>query len=115
MCKKNTNTDSHTSARRDAWQVAALIAEAIRRSGSLRCQITESTLAELVGSQRLSRAMRRRICHEAQQLGFALYYFDHLMPNARTAVLSLASIQQDPVLEIGDIVAKLDASISSTT
>ena len=64
-----TSTAHH---RRSASEIAAPITNAMRRSGRERCCIAEATLEDLVGTRRISRATRRLICHEIQQLGFAM-------------------------------------------
>ena len=95
-----TSTAHH---RRSASEIAALITNAVRRSGRERCCIAETTLADLVGTRRISRATRRLICHEIQQFGFALCDVDRLMPYAVTAVISIESIRCEPVISLSDI------------
>lgn len=88
---------------RAASEVAELIADAMQRTGATRSRITKSTLEVLVGRHYISRSLRRRISHEAEQLGYVLFCFDHLKPTEGTAIISLAAIQREPTFKASDI------------
>lgn len=100
----DTKVEIHiVPTKREASEVAALIADAMQRSGAICSRITRSTLEVLAGRPHISRSLRRRISHEAEQLGYALFCFDYLKPTEGTAIISLAAIQREPTFVVINI------------
>jgi len=91
---------SVTATKREASEVAAYIVDAMLRSGTTRSRITIDTLEVLAGRKHISQSLRKKISHEAEQLGYALFYFDRLKLTEGTAIISLDAIQREPTLEV---------------
>ncbi len=86
------------SIQRSARQVAALIAEMMRRSHSVRMRLSDVDLGALSGRQKLDTAFRRRLHLESLKHDYLLYRLEGVEPMLATAVISLAWVYDAPLL-----------------
>lgn len=77
------------SRQRNARQVAALIAEMMKRSQSVHARLTEVALEELAGKRKLDVAFRRRIHRNTLDNGYLLHRLEGGEPTSGTAIISL--------------------------
>jgi hypothetical protein len=79
-------------AYKEPWQVAALIAEMMRRSERTRARLSEITLKGLAGRKKLETSIRSQIHSDALDYGYLMYRLDPRGATSGTVVLALSSL-----------------------
>jgi hypothetical protein len=79
-------------AYKEPWQVAALIAEMMRRSERTRARLSEVALKKLAGRVKLETSIRKEIYLDALDYGYLLYRLEGKGPTSGTVVLALSSL-----------------------
>lgn len=73
------------------WQVAALIAEMMRRSKQTRARLSEKTLRLLAGRKRIETSIREQIHDDSLEYGYLLKKLEG-GPTSGTVAISLSSL-----------------------
>lgn len=77
---------------KEPWQVAALIAEMMKRSERTRARLSEVALKKLAGRLKLETSIRKQIYLDALDYGYLLYRLEGKGPTSGTVVLALSSL-----------------------
>lgn len=77
---------------KEPWQVAALIAEMMKRSNRTRARLSEIALKQLAGRLKLETSIRKQIYLDALDYGYLLHRLEGKGPTSGTVVLALSSL-----------------------
>jgi hypothetical protein len=77
---------------KESWQVAALIAEMMKRSERTRARLSEIALKNLAGRVKLETSIRKQIYLDALDYGYLLYRLEGKGPTSGTVVLALSAL-----------------------
>jgi len=79
-------------AYKEPWQVAALIAEMMKRGERTRGRLSEVTLKALAGRKKLETSIRTQIHSDALDYGYLMYKLDPKGPTSGTVVIALSAL-----------------------
>jgi len=78
--------------RKDPWQVAALIARMMQKSGQTRARISDKGLRVLSGRSRLEASVREQIRLDALEHGYLIHRLDGRGGTSGNVVLALSAL-----------------------
>jgi hypothetical protein len=80
------------TAKNQPWQVAALIAEMMRRADLSRARISDVTLRKLSGRARLETSIRTAIADDLVDYGYVIHRLEGRGPTTGNAIISLSAL-----------------------
>jgi hypothetical protein len=78
--------------RKEAWQVAALIAQMMRKSGQTRARISDKGMRVLAGRSRLETSVREQIRLDALDYGYLIHRLDGRNSVSGNVVIALSAL-----------------------
>ena len=87
---------------KESWQVAALIAEMMKRAKQTRARLSDRTLKLLAGRVKLENSVREQIRSDALSYGYLLHKLEAGGPTSGTVVLDLNSLHAAKPLKYKD-------------
>ena len=80
------------SVRKDPWQVAAIIARMMQKSGQTRARISDKGMRMLAGRSRLEASVREQIRLDALEYGYLIHRLDGRGGTSGNVVLALSAL-----------------------
>jgi len=84
----------------EPWQVAALIAELMKRAGQSRARLSEVTLKKLAGRLKLETSIREQIRLDCLDYGYLLYKLEGKGPTSGTVVIAISAMHAAKPLKV---------------
>ncbi len=81
-----------TKNRRDVWQVAALIARMMQKSGKTRARISDKGMRALAGRSRLEASVREQIRLDVLEYGYLIHHLGGVGGISGNVVLALSAL-----------------------
>lgn len=85
---------------KEPWQVAALIAELMKRSGQSRARLSDVTIKKLAGRVKLENSIREQIRMDSLDYGYLLHKLEGKGPTSGTVVIALSALYAAKPLKV---------------
>lgn len=89
--------------RKDPWQVAALIAHMMQKSGQTRARISDKGMRVLSGRSRLEASVREQIRLDALEYGYLIHRLDGRGSTSGNVVLALSALASAKPIKRTDV------------